>query len=66
MISLLLLDLDGVVVYEMVPPHVKKRELILLHDLLVNGLQAVGVPVVVPDSSFAGRSGSYSGFGRPL
>jgi hypothetical protein len=47
MISLLLLDLDGVVVYEMVPPHVKKRELILLHDLLVNGLQAVGVPVVV-------------------
>jgi hypothetical protein len=47
MISLLLLDLDGVVVYEMVRPHVKKRELILLHDLLASGLQAVGVPVVV-------------------
>jgi hypothetical protein len=47
MISLLLLDLDGVVVYEMAPPRVKKLELILLHDLLVNGLQEVGVPVVV-------------------
>jgi hypothetical protein len=47
MISLLLLDLDGVVVYEMAPPRVKKQELILLHDLLVNALQAVGVPVVV-------------------
>jgi hypothetical protein len=47
MISLLLLDLDGVVVYEMAPPRVKKLELILLHDLLANALQAVGVPVVV-------------------
>ena len=47
MISLLLLDLDGVVVYEVAPPRVEKLELILLHDLLVNTLQAVGVPVVV-------------------
>jgi hypothetical protein len=47
MISLLLLDLDGVVVHEMAPPHVKKLELILLHDLLVNGLEALGVPVVI-------------------
>ena len=47
MISLLLLDLDGVVVYEMAPPRVQKLELILLHDLLVNELKALGVPVVV-------------------
>src|SRR4051812_39559461 len=47
MISLLLLDLDGVIVYEMAPPRVQKLELILLHDLLVNALQELGVPVVV-------------------
>jgi hypothetical protein len=47
MISLLLLDLDGVVVYEMAPPRVQKLELILLHDLLVNALDALGVPVVI-------------------
>ena len=47
MISLLLLDLDGVVVHEMAPPHVKQLELILLHDLRDNALQALGVPVVV-------------------
>jgi hypothetical protein len=47
MISLLLLDLDGVVVYEMAPPHVQKMELILLHDLLVDALQSLDVPVVV-------------------
>jgi hypothetical protein len=46
-ISLLLLDLDGVVVYEMAPPRVQKLELILLHDLLANALQTLGVPVVV-------------------
>ena len=46
-ISLLLLDLDGVVVYEMAPPEVQKMELILLHDLLVDALQALDVPVVV-------------------
>jgi hypothetical protein len=46
-ISLLLLDLDGVVVYEMAPPQVQKMELILLHDLLVDALQALDVPVVV-------------------
>ena len=47
MISLLLLDLDGVIVFEMAPPYVKKLELILLHDLLVDGLETLGVPVVV-------------------
>jgi hypothetical protein len=47
MISLLLLDLDGVIVYEMAPPLVKKLELIRLHALLVNELEALGVPVVV-------------------
>ena len=47
MISLLLLDLDGVVVYEMAPPRVRKLELILLHELLANALQTLGVPVVV-------------------
>ena len=47
MISLLLLDLDGVIVYEMAPPRVQKLELILLHDLLVNALQLLGVPTVV-------------------
>ncbi|WP_428488731.1 HAD family hydrolase [Rhodopila sp.] len=47
MISLLLLDLDGVIVFEMAPPYVKKLELVLLHDLLVNALEALGVPVVV-------------------
>jgi hypothetical protein len=46
-ISLLLLDLDGVVVYEMAPPRVQKLELILLHELLANALQTLGVPVVV-------------------
>ncbi|WP_428535357.1 HAD family hydrolase [Rhodopila sp.] len=47
MISLLLLDLDGVIVFEVAPPHVKNLELILLHDLLINGLKTLGVPVVV-------------------
>jgi hypothetical protein len=47
MISLLLLDLDGVVVYEMAPPHVQKLELVLLHDQLTNVLQAFDVPVIV-------------------
>jgi hypothetical protein len=47
MISLLLLDLDGVVVYEMAPPQVQKMELILLHDRLVDALQSLDVPVVV-------------------
>jgi hypothetical protein len=47
LISLLLLDLDGVVVYEIAPPHVQKLELVLLHDLLIKALQALGVPVVV-------------------
>ena len=47
MISLLLLDLDGVVVYEAAPPHVEAVELILLHDLLDNALQGLGIPVVV-------------------
>jgi hypothetical protein len=47
MISLLLLDLDGVVVYEMAPPRVVKLELILLHNLLVSALQALDIPVVV-------------------
>src|ERR1700760_1928859 len=47
MISLLLLDLDGVVVYEMAPPQVQKMELILLHELLVDALQELCLPVVV-------------------
>jgi hypothetical protein len=47
MISLLLLDLDGVIVYEMAPPHVQTLELIRLHDFLVNRLEATGIPVVV-------------------
>ena len=47
MIALLLLDLDGVIVFEVAPPHVQNLELILLHDLLINGLKTLGVPVVV-------------------
>lgn len=45
--SLLLLDLDGVVVYEAAPPHVETLEIILLHDLLVTLLEGLELPVVV-------------------
>lgn len=47
MTSLLLLDLDGVVVMEVAPPHVLKLEIILLHELLDEILCSIGVPVVV-------------------
>ena len=47
MISLLLLDLDGVVAIEMVPPQVARLEIILLHELLHEMLSGISVPVVV-------------------
>jgi hypothetical protein len=47
MTSLLLLDLDGVVVIEISPPHAAKLEIILLHDLLNEALGSIDVPVVV-------------------
>jgi hypothetical protein len=45
--SLLLLDLDGVVVFEAEPPLVAMTELILLHEQLNYRLIALGMPVVV-------------------
>jgi hypothetical protein len=47
MTSLLLLDLDGVIVSEVAPPHVAKLEIILLHELLDEILRDIDVPVVV-------------------
>jgi len=47
MTSLLLLDLDGVVVIEIAPPHVAKLEIILLHELIDEILGNVHVPIVV-------------------
>ena len=47
MASLLLLDLDGVVVIEVAPPQAAKHEIILLHDLLDKILSNIDVPVVV-------------------
>jgi hypothetical protein len=44
---LLLLDLDGVVVLEMAPPHVENLEIVLLHEFLDEVLRDLGVPVVV-------------------
>lgn len=45
--SLLLLDLDGVVIFEAVPPQLERLEIFLLHQLLCDTLGRVGVPVVV-------------------
>jgi hypothetical protein len=46
MTSLLLLDLDGVVVIEIAPPHVAKLEIILLHELIDEILGNIHVPIV--------------------
>ena len=45
--SLLLLDLDGVVVYEAAAPYVETLEIILLHDLLETLLKGLALPIVV-------------------
>ena len=45
--TLLLLDLDGVVVFEAEPPHLAKAEILLLHDLLSEVLKQMQAPVVV-------------------
>ncbi|MBK1658106.1 hypothetical protein CKO45_07675 [Paracraurococcus ruber] len=45
--SLLLLDLDGVVVYEAMPPESREREILLLHDNLRETLRDLGCPIVV-------------------
>lgn len=45
--GVLLLDLDGVVVFECGPPHLQKLELLRLHDNFVDRLARFGVPVVV-------------------
>lgn len=47
MIELLLLDLDGVVILELTPPHVIEMEIILLHELLDDLLSQIGIPVVI-------------------
>jgi hypothetical protein len=47
MIQLLLLDLDGVLVFEAEPPLVAATELLLLHDTLASDIAALEVPVVV-------------------
>ena len=48
MISLLLLDLDGVVAIEIVPPQVARLEIILLHESLLHEmLSGISVPVVI-------------------
>jgi hypothetical protein len=43
---LLLLDLDGVVIFEVGPPHAEKAEIVLLHDL-THLLRILALPVVV-------------------
>ncbi len=45
--ALLLLDLDGVTVFEHEPPWVEHREILLLHDELLRFLRALDAPVVV-------------------
>jgi hypothetical protein len=45
--TLLLLDLDGVVVFEAEPPHLPKVEILLLHHLLEEVLKQADAPVVV-------------------
>jgi hypothetical protein len=45
--SMLLLDLDGVVVFEAEPPLAGATELILLHEDLDSALAGLGIPVVV-------------------
>jgi hypothetical protein len=45
--SLVLLDLDGVVVFEVEPPFAATTELILLHENFDRELDALGIPVVV-------------------
>jgi hypothetical protein len=45
--SALLLDLDGVVVFEAGPPLLETREILALHDDLPGALAALGLPVVV-------------------
>ncbi|WP_426955251.1 HAD family hydrolase [Muricoccus radiodurans] len=44
---LLLLDLDGVVVFEASPPQVQAMEILLLHELLGEMLTELALPVVV-------------------
>jgi hypothetical protein len=46
-INLLLLDLDGVVVFECGPPLLKSLEILKLHEDMPALIAAVGVPVVV-------------------
>jgi hypothetical protein len=45
--TLLLLDLDGVVVFEAEPPRLAAVEILLLHDLLGDLLKQASAPVVV-------------------
>jgi hypothetical protein len=45
--TLLLLDLDGVVVFEAGPPHLEKAEILLLHEVLSEALAGLQAPVVV-------------------
>jgi hypothetical protein len=47
MVQMLLLDLDGVVVFEAEPPLVATTELLLLHDDLASAIPALDIPVVV-------------------
>jgi hypothetical protein len=69
MISLLLLDLDGVVVFETVPPQAAKLEIILLHDMLDQILVDLGLPVIVvthrsrAEAAFILRTASLTGRG---
>lgn len=45
--ALLLLDLDGVVVFESGPPLCEALEILALHEALVDHLAGLGIPVVV-------------------
>ena len=45
--QMLLLDLDGVVVFEAEPPAVAKTELLLLHETIGAQVTALGIPIVV-------------------
>jgi hypothetical protein len=47
MIQMLLLDLDGVLVFEAEPPLVATTELLLLHETFASDIAALGMPVVI-------------------
>ncbi len=58
--GLLLLDLDGVVVFESGPPRLAELEILRLHETIVDRLAEFGVPVVVLTHRSRADGMSYS------